>query len=51
MKIDAKLLEKVSEKNGKKYVVIEVYLSPTYKKTMFISNPELEIIKLANTKQ
>lgn len=48
MDIKAKLVEKTSEKNGKKYVCIEVYLSNSYKKVLFISNPELEIIKLAN---
>lgn len=51
MKIEAKLVEKVSEKNGQKYVCIEVYLSPTYKKVLFISRPEMEILKLANSVQ
>lgn len=51
MNLKAILVEKTSEKTGKKYVAIEVYLSDTYKRTILVSKPELEIITLANAKK
>ena len=50
MNLTAKLVEKVSEKSGKKYVCIEVQLTPTYTKTIFLDKAEVELIKLINTK-
>lgn len=50
MDVKAKLVEKVSEKTGNKYVCIEVYLTPTYKKILLVNNAEVELIRLANTK-
>lgn len=50
MEVKAKLVEKVSEKTGNKYVCIEVYLTPTYKKVLFVDKAEIELIRLANTK-
>lgn len=49
MNIKAILVEKTA-KDGRKYVCVEVYYTPTYKKILFPSVAELELIKLANTK-
>jgi hypothetical protein len=43
MKVE--LVEKIS-KNGNKYVVLEIALTPTYKKVVFLDNAELELVKL-----
>lgn len=51
MNIKALLVEKTSPKTGNKYVCIEVYYTETYKKTILLSNAELELIKLANAKK
>lgn len=48
MNIKAVLVEKVS-KTGEKYICVEVYYTATYKKILFPSKAELELIKLANT--
>ena len=37
------------KKDGNKYICVEVYYTPTYKKILFPSKAELELIKLANT--
>lgn len=43
MKVE--LVEKVS-KNGNKYFVLEITLTPTYKKTVFLDTAEVELVKL-----
>lgn len=42
------LVEKTS-KSGNKYIALEVSLTPTYKKTIFLEKAEIELIK-ANVK-
>lgn len=51
MVLDAKLVEKVSTKTGKNYLVIEIKITDTYVKQVFLDNAELELLKLANKKQ
>lgn len=46
MKLDAKLVEKVS-KNGKPYVCVEITITPNVKKTVFLEEAEVELIRLA----
>ena len=49
MKIDAKLVERTS-KEGKPYVAIEIELTPTYKKLVFLNPSELELIRLTKSR-
>lgn len=50
MNVKAILVEKVSKK-GNKYVAIEVYVTENIKKLVFLTDAELELIKLsANNK-
>lgn len=51
MNLQATLVEKVSTKTGKPYLVIEVKITDTYIKQVFLDNAELELLKLANKKQ
>lgn len=39
------LVEKTS-KSGNKYIALEVYLTPTYKKVIFLDSAEIELIKV-----
>lgn len=45
MKLNAVLVEKVS-KNGNPYVCVEIYLTDKVKKTVFLEEAEVELIKL-----
>lgn len=45
MQIKAMLVERVSSK-GSKYVCIEVYITEKIKKLVFLTEAELELIKL-----
>lgn len=45
MNLDCKLVEKVSSK-GNKYICLEITITPDYKKTVFLDNAELELIKV-----
>ncbi len=47
MDLKAKLVDKVS-KNNKSYKCIEIYLTDTYKKIVFLENSEIELLKLTN---
>lgn len=40
----AELVEKTS-KNGNKYIAMEVSLTPTYKKIIFLDQAEIELIR------
>lgn len=40
----ADLVEKTS-KNGEKYICIEIALTPTYKKVVFLDSAEKEIVR------
>lgn len=44
------LVEKTSQK-GNKYVALEIHLTPTYSKTVFLEQAEIELIKAYATKQ
>lgn len=48
MNVKAILVEKTS-KSGNPYTCIEVYITPTTKKLVFLSAAELELLKLSNT--
>lgn len=45
MKLDATLTEKTSSK-GNKYICIEIKLTPTYTKQVFLEKPEEELIRV-----
>ena len=45
MDVKARLVEKVSKK-GNSYVCIEVYVTETIKKMVFLTDAELELLRL-----
>lgn len=47
--LNASLQEKISNKSGKPYYVIEVELTPTLTKQVFLEQAEIEVIKLYNS--
>lgn len=49
--LNASLQEKISNKSGKPYFVVEVELTPTLKKQVFLDPAEVEVIKLFNEKK
>ncbi len=49
MPIKAEIVEKVSNK-GNKYICIEITITDTYKKIVFLEQAELELIKLSTRK-
>lgn len=49
MQVKCQIVEKVSQK-GNKYVCLEISLTDTYKKVVFLDNAELELLKLATSK-
>ena len=49
MPIKCNLVERTS-KNGVKYVCLEIYLTETYKKIVFLQQSEKELLILANKK-
>lgn len=46
-RLEAYLETRVSQKKGTVYQVIVIKLSPTYEKTVFLDNADLEILRLA----
>lgn len=50
MNVKCQLVEKVSKK-GNKYLCLEISLSDTYTKTVFLDNAEIELIKLLANKR
>lgn len=46
MPIKCELVERVS-KDGVKYVCLEIYITPTYKKLVFLKTAEIELLKLS----
>lgn len=50
MNLKCQIVEKVSQK-GNKYLCLEIYLTPTYKKVVFLDTAEIELVKLASTSQ
>lgn len=48
MNLKCQIVEKVSAK-GNKYIALEVYLTPDYKKVVFLDQAEIELIKLSNS--
>lgn len=49
MNVNAKLVEKKSEKTGKSYVCIEIQITPTYTKLVFLTSAEIELLKVTNS--
>lgn len=49
MQVKCQIVEKVSQK-GNKYVCLEISLTDTYKKIVFLDTAELELLKLATSK-
>ena len=45
--IKCNLVEKVSKK-GNNYLCLEIYLTDTYKKVVFLEQAEIELLKLSN---
>ncbi len=48
MKLNAMLVEKISSK-GNKYICVEIYLTDKVKKVVFLTDSEVELIKLWNS--
>lgn len=48
MRIRAEIVEKVSKK-GNSYVCVELYITDTLKKLVFLTDAELELLKLTNS--
>lgn len=49
MNVKCQLVEKVSQK-GNKYLCLEITLTDNYKKTVFLDNAEIELLKLLANK-
>lgn len=49
MKVSCEVKEGIS-KNEKKYYYLEIFLTPTYTKKVFLDKAELELIKIALSK-
>lgn len=47
MNLKCQIVEKTSQK-GNKYLCLEIYLTPDYKKVVFLDTAEIELVKLAN---
>lgn len=47
MNFKCQIVEKTSQK-GTTYLCLEIYLTPTYKKVVFLDSAEVELIKLVN---
>lgn len=45
--IKCNLVEKVS-KSGNNYLCLEIFLTETYKKVVFLDKAEIELLKLSN---
>ena len=46
MDVKATLVEKTSSKSGNTYKCVELQLTPTYKKIVFLDNAEIELLTL-----
>ena len=46
MKLDAALVEKVSTRTCKPYVCVEIFVTDKVKKTVFLTDSEIELIRL-----
>lgn len=49
--LSCKLIQKTSEKSGKSYFCIEIPITNTYKKCVFLDNAEIELIQLLYAKK
>lgn len=45
--VKAELVEKISSKSGKAYICIEIKLTDTYVKQVFLDSAELELLKIS----
>ena len=48
MNIDCKLVEKMSAKTGKPYLVLVIKISENYEKFVFLDKAEVELLKIQN---
>ena len=48
MPIECKLITKVSKKTGEVYECLQIQLTPTLKKLVFLTKAEIELLKLQN---
>lgn len=46
--MEAKVVRGISKKTGKEYYAIDVNITPTYAKRVFLTTAEVELIKLQN---
>lgn len=46
--METKIVNGVSKKTGKAYYAIDVYITDSYKKRVFLTPAEVELIKLQN---
>lgn len=51
LNVNAVLVEKTSSKSGKNYICIEIKLTDTYTKQVFLEPAELELLKLSLSKK
>lgn len=51
IKVDASLVEKISQNTQKPYKCIEIRLTPTYVKTVFLERAEQELLALNDKKE
>lgn len=49
MNLKCQVVEKISSK-GNAYICLEVYLTDTYKKVIFLENAEVELLKMYTKK-
>lgn len=47
MQVKAILVERTSQK-GNKYTCVEIYITPTVKKLVFLNDVELELLRLSS---
>ena len=49
--METKIVNGVSQKTGKSYYAIDLYITDSYKKRVFLTSAEVELIKLQNNKE
>ncbi len=50
IQVEAYLVERVSQK-GKTYKAVEIYITDKIKKLVFLTDAEMELLRLANSKK
>lgn len=46
MKLESNLVKKISKNSGSEYYCIEIKITPTYTKTVFLEKAEIELVQL-----